>query len=202
MTSAPERAVRAPAAAGRAAVGRVRRAAAADAHGLACADVQAWRETYPGIVPQRFLDRLDPAWRRRYWRASLSGPPGARPESVVFVAEIPGRAVAGFGACGDERVGLDRFDGEFHALYLVRAAHGLGLGRRLMEAMARELVLRGCRTASVWTLRANARARRFYEKLGGVLAAERTLDFDGTAVPEVCYGWADVRRVLDRETGP
>jgi ribosomal protein S18 acetylase RimI-like enzyme len=42
----------------------------------------------------------------------------------------------------------------------------------------------------------NARARAFYEKLGGQLLAERPLDFDGTPVWEVGYGWPDVRAML------
>jgi len=183
------------------AVGQVRRAVPADAAALAQADVRAWHETYPGIVPQRFLDRLDPRYRVRYWDSMLRAP-GRRPESVVFVAEMAGHGVVGFGGCGDERVGLPHVDGEFHALYLLKAAQGLGLGRRLMQSMARELILRGCRTASVWVLRDNARARRFYEKMGGRLTAERPLDFDGTAVMETAYTWPDVRRVLDREGAP
>jgi ribosomal protein S18 acetylase RimI-like enzyme len=179
----------------REAAGLVRRARVGDAAPLARADVQAWRETYPGIVPQRFLDRLDPAVRARYWRGALGAVRGPA-ESAVFVAEMPGHGIVGFGACGDERVGLPDTDGEFHALYLLKVAQDLGLGRRLMQAMARELVLRGARAVSVWTLRDNRRARAFYEKLGGRLQAERPLDFDGTPVWEVGYGWPDVRAML------
>jgi len=179
----------------REAAGLVRRARPTDGPALARADVQAWRETYPGIVPQRFLDQLDVTGRARYWRGALGNPRGPA-ESAVFVAEMPGQGIVGFGACGEERVGLPDIDAEFHALYLLKSAQDLGLGRRLMQAMARELVLRGARAVSVWTLRDNRRARAFYEKLGGRLQAERPLDFDGTMVLEVGYGWPDVRVIL------
>jgi ribosomal protein S18 acetylase RimI-like enzyme len=169
----------------------VRPALAGDDAAIAHVHVEGWRETYPGIVPARVLERLDIESRRLYWRSAIVN---GRMAETVFVAEVDG-TVAGFGVCGREQVGLRGYDGEFHALYLLRYAQGRGLGTRLMAAMARSLIERGMAAATVWALRDNWRARRFYEKLGGRLIADRPLDFDGTRVMEVAYGWTDVSPV-------
>lgn len=169
----------------------VRPARMGDDAAIAHVHVEGWRETYPGIVPARVLDRLDTESRRLYWRSAIVN---RRMAETVFVAEVDG-TVAGFGVCGREQVGLRDYDGEFHALYLLRHAQGRGLGTSLMAAMAHSLAGRGMAAATVWALRDNWRARRFYEKLGGRLIADRPLDFDGTRVMEVAYGWTDVSPV-------
>jgi GNAT superfamily N-acetyltransferase len=167
---------------------RIRAARPSDAAAIARVHVEGWRETYPGIVPRSVLDRLDIADRARYWSAVLREPGR---DSDLFVADTA-EGIVGFGMSGPEQVGLRGYDGEFQALYLLRVGQGRGLGRRLMAVMAAALLVRGWTSATVWTLRPNTRARRFYERLGGQPIGERQLDFDGSAVPEVAYGWADI----------
>jgi ribosomal protein S18 acetylase RimI-like enzyme len=168
--------------------GAVRRATPDDDRIVARIHVAGWRETYPGIVPASVLARLDANGRRGYWRSVITD---RRSPADVFLARFDGADV-GFGVCGREQVGLEGYQGEFHALYLLRAAQGRGIGTALMAAMASSLIERGMTAVTVWVLRDNWRARRFYEKLGGRMIAERPLDFDGTCVMEVAYGWADV----------
>lgn len=168
--------------------GVVRRATPDDDRVVARIHVDGWRETYPGIVPDSVLARLDAENRRGYWRSVIAD---RRWPADVFIASFEEEDV-GFGVCGREQVGLAGYDGEFHALYLLRRAQGRGLGTALMAAMAGAFLERRRTAATVWVLRENWRARAFYEKLGGSLIAERPLDFDGTCVMEVAYGWADV----------
>ena len=40
------------------------------------------------------------------------------------------------------------------------------------------------------------RAVRFYEALGGCLIGEREYDEEGVMLPEVIYGWADIRALV------
>jgi hypothetical protein len=42
---------------------------------------------------------------------------------------------------------------------------------------------------SLWVLRENAKARRFYERLGGVVVAEKEERRAGGVLVEVAYGW-------------
>ncbi|QQP91804.1 GNAT family N-acetyltransferase [Skermanella sp. TT6] len=179
-------------------IGRIRRARLDDAAAIAYVHVAGWRETYPGIVPDRTLAAMDVFSRTRYWAQVLDN---KRNRIDVFVAEMPVEGedrVVGFGVTGPEQVGLADYSGEFHALYVLQVGQGRGLGTRLMTTMAANLVLRGMTASTVWALRDNLRARRFYEKMGGVLVSERPLMFDGTRVMEVAYGWSDVTPLARR----
>ncbi len=43
----------------------------------------------------------------------------------------------------------------------------------------------------IWTLRDNAKARTWYEGLGGVLVGEKSEPYEGHVLNEVGYGWRD-----------
>ncbi|WP_037446888.1 GNAT family N-acetyltransferase [Skermanella stibiiresistens] len=178
--------------------GRIRRARLDDAAAIAYVHVMGWRETYPGIVPARTLATMDVFSRTRYWAQVLDN---KRNRIDVFVAEMPVDGedrVVGFGVTGPEQVGLTEYSGEFHALYVLKVGQGRGLGARMMAAMASALIQRGMNASTVWALRDNWPARRFYEKMGGLLVSERPLMFDGTRVMEVAYGWDDVAPIARR----
>jgi ribosomal protein S18 acetylase RimI-like enzyme len=171
----------------------VRPARLGDADSIARVQVASWRTTYPGMIPQDFLDSMDEASFVGRWAERLRHETSRR---VTFVAEDEGRVV-GFAAGGPEREGDPRYHGELYAIYVLREWQGRGLGRALAKAVAEVLVGRGLRSMLVWVLRDNLAARAFYERLGGVYVREHPLDFGaGFEVMEVSYGWDDVRGVL------
>jgi ribosomal protein S18 acetylase RimI-like enzyme len=179
-------------------IGRIRRARLDDAAAVAYVHVAGWRETYPGIVPARTLASMDVFSRTRYWAQVLDN---KRNRTDIFVAEMPidgEERVVGFGVNGPEQVGLRDYSGEFHALYVLKVGQGQGLGTRLMTTMAAALTTRGMTACTVWALRDNWRARRFYEKMGGKLVSDRPLMFDGIQVMEVAYGWSDITPLARR----
>ncbi len=185
----------------------IRIAKAADASAIARVHVASWHETYRGMVPDAMLAALSVEQRSKAWLQILEGSgegntpggPGAcradAEGTLVFVADLDGSTV-GFASCGAQRTGSLRergYEGEFSAIYVLQAAQRLGLGRRLMVSMATDLQGRGFRGAALWVLRDNARARRFYEFLGGIPVAERNDDREGgLTLPEVAYGWTDL----------
>src|SRR5580698_5057335 len=57
-----------------------------DAGGLARVHVKSWRETYPGLLPAGYLERMNPLLYARRWRQQLTR---ARPGELVLVAEGP-----------------------------------------------------------------------------------------------------------------
>jgi ribosomal protein S18 acetylase RimI-like enzyme len=61
-----------------------------------------------------------------------------------------------------------------------------------MQAMARFLISRGISAASLWVMRDNRAARRFYEAIGGRLVAEKSDKRRGVRIAEVAYGWDDL----------
>ncbi len=161
-----------------------------DVYVLAQVHVQAWRETYPGILPQAYLDRLSvPIHATRWMSRLIDG------DEITLAAEGPDGLV-GY-ASGDTvtRRGPASADGEITTLYLLRRAQGHGLGRQLMTSLARALAARGAQSLVIWVLRDNLRARGFYEAMGGVLAGERMERVGGWNVPSVGYRWADVGAV-------
>lgn len=167
----------------------LRAATPADAKAVARIHVESWRTTYPGMIPDRYLAgmRVDDYAER--WRRTLVDPAH---RSLVFIAEEAGLPV-GFASGGRDRDAERREVGELYAIYLLRSAQGRGHGRRLLLAVAEALAERGLTTMVVWVLRDNARARAFYERMGGVYQRERLLDFAaGFSVMEVSYRWADV----------
>jgi GNAT superfamily N-acetyltransferase len=168
----------------------VRPARLDDSEGIARVQVASWRTTYPGMIPQDFLDSMDDAAFAGRWSERLSHETSRR---TTFVAEDEGRLV-GFATGGAEREGDAQYDGELYAIYVLQEWQGQGLGRELVNAVAGALVERGLHSMLVWVLRDNLPARAFYERLGGVYVREHPLDFGaGFEVMEVSYGWGDVR---------
>lgn len=168
-----------------------REAIPGDAAALGALHAASWRETYAGLLPRAFLDALPD--RTAMWRAVLDDPT-AFGSTSVFVAERDGR-LTGFGACTGQRdpdLQAQGYDGEFAAIYVLRAHQGAGTGRALMRRLARRLLDQGRSAASLWVLRENAGACAFYERLGGGRLHERVEEQAGVTLTEVGYGWADL----------
>ena len=166
----------------------VRPARLADSGRIGEIHVAAWREAYADLMPPARLAALDIAERAAMWRHQLA----SGTARGIAVAEQD-RVIVGFASCAKQRaVGLAAagYSGEVAAIYVLRAGQRRGAGRALMQAMARRLVAEGYRSMALWVLAANAPARRFYERLGGAVVAER---IDG-GDPEVAYGWRDLTR--------
>lgn len=176
----------------------IRQAQSGDARGIAAVHVAAWRETYRGIVPDAYLDGLSVDEREAMWRR-LDAP--ANPSFAVVAVDAAAQVV-GFASGGPRRDGPEEFAGELNAIYLLRAAQGHGIGRRLVAAVARELAAREMPSMLLWVFRDNLPARQFYETLGGSLLTSQQFEIDGQAITEVSYGWLDTTALYaDHENG-
>jgi hypothetical protein len=81
--------------------GSIRTATVADAAAIGSVHVEAWRETYVGIVPDHVLAGLSVDGRAAMWGRILCNPTALN-ESAAFVAERGG-TIVGFGCCGVQR---------------------------------------------------------------------------------------------------
>jgi GNAT superfamily N-acetyltransferase len=162
----------------------IRQADPGDAAAIAAIEVEAWRATYPGMLPDGALIRMSTLRKTRQWACELrNGPDG------VWVWQDEGAGVLGFGHCGRQRIPSLPFQGEITMLYVLPDAQGQGIGRRLLSTMLADLRRRGMGSALVWVLAANP-ARFFYARLGGRLVLRRMIEVDGTPVEAMGYGWA------------
>ena len=153
-----------------------------DAGDLARVHVQAWRETYPGLLPKAYLDALSIPRHARLWRRRLMST-----HEVTLAAEgVDG--LVGYCSGGESRVPSDGL-AEITTLYVLREAQEAGLGRRLLTDTARVLAARGALSLIIWVLRDNTPARGFYEHLGGKLDAARVETVGGRVIPSVGYRW-------------
>lgn len=172
---------------------QIRRAAVADAAGIARVHVDAWRETYRGQIPDEFLASLSSERRQARWEQDLA-PQDER--VVTFVTEWAGEIV-GFCGVGPERGSLPAYDGELWGLYLLRKFQGRGLGRELFLTGARHLRDCGFQRMMLWVLDTNP-ARGFYEHMGGFLAGEQPIEIGGVMYREVAYGWEDLAALVGK----
>ena len=135
----------------------VRPAAEADATRLGVVHVQAWHETYPGLVAQEALDALDPIARADRWREWIRHP--ANPV-VLRLGIDPTEQIVGMIAAGPARDEDAPTDWELRAINVLRCAHGSGLADALVEDAV------GDRPTYLWVLENNPRAHAFYRRLG------------------------------------
>lgn len=172
---------------------RFREAKSSDAAAIGALHITSWCETYTGLLPNQLLNDLSAEERAAMWSAVMNDP-ATFGGTAVFVAKAGGKIV-GFGACGgqrDEALKEQGFDGEVGAIYVLQSHQHAGLGSSLMSLMARSLLDRGRTAATLWVLRENASARRFYEHLGGTLVGEKPDEHWGATLTEVAYGWSDL----------
>ena len=164
----------------------IREATVQDAANIANVHVVSWRESYQGIVPQPYLDSLDVGVRTESWKSRLD-----QGVATVFVAVLDGQ-LCGFISGGKARESIQDFDGEFFAIYLLRAAKGRGIGRLLMRRLAETLLAEGLTKGLVWVLADNP-TRHFYEHLGAQEVARKMEPVGGADLLEIAYGWQDIR---------
>ena len=158
----------------------IRRATIEDAAGIAAVSIQAWRETYPGIMPQSVLDDLSVEQRAANWQSWLSKP------TQCFVAEDGSRMI-GFVDGGAARDPGYDFTSEIYAIYLLQGWQKQGLGRRLVETFLGALEPAKPSSFYIWVAEGNKSARGFYERLGGRSFQEKVTET--YQLKELAYGW-------------
>ena len=128
----------------------------ADISARALVHCRAWEETYRGLIPDAVLDSMTPE--------AVEAAVRALPMETL-VAEGPDGLV-GFACFLPEARDFTarRNTSEIAALYLLRSAQGLGLGRRLLEAALDHLPPH--QDVVLYVLDKNRRAIRFYESMG------------------------------------
>lgn len=168
----------------------VRPATAADALAIATVHVRSWQAAYRGLLPQSYLDALDPDQSVDGWQTLLAATRWPATGILVLVRDTTissGHAEAAddgdaTGIIGFAGLGPTRDEdedphtvGELQTLYLHPDVWRRGSGSMLLQAAQSQLVGAGFQVASAWVLETNTRARIFYEG--------HNWRFDGTSKP-------------------
>lgn len=163
----------------------VRWAEPADAQAIAEIHVLAWQVGYRSLLPDELLDAMTAASRLPRWQQWL-----AEPTPRTRVAEQEGQ-VLGWLTTGPQRdQDLDPIAvAEIYALYVHPAAWGCGVGSALMETARADLAARGYTETTLWVLRSNARAIRFYRqhRFRADGAAKTEIGAHGAVFDEIRY---------------
>ena len=92
----------------------IRAATNGDASTIAQVRVASWRATYPGVVPQAYLNSLDEQGFVARWRERIT----TKDFTLIHVVERDCR-LCGFAAGGAVRKTVRTYKGELYALYLL-----------------------------------------------------------------------------------
>jgi ribosomal protein S18 acetylase RimI-like enzyme len=160
---------------------RIRAAVPDDAETVAAVHVAAWQEAYRGLLADGYLASLSVDGRARHWDGVIAG----LSRDFLLVAEV-GPTVVGYSHVGPNRdIDAAPHTGELYSLYLHPDWWGAGFGRAVHDAALVRLAENGYGLATLWMLRTNQRARRFYERQGwSQVAGVRTQEFDGQVVTD------------------
>ena len=162
----------------------VRQAAPSDADAIGRVQVETWRATYTGLMPDETVASFDVEARQRMWREGLGRDP--RPGSATFVAEVDGEVV-GFASVGRSRDEGAENEGELYAIYLHPSCWDRGIGRTLLERAEGSMRDFGFDRAVLWVLEGNERGERFYHAAGWTPDGRKDDEFQGAQVVEVRY---------------
>ena len=154
-----------------------RRASHGDALGIATTKVRSWQAAYRGLIPQAYLDRLNPdevALRAEKWISE-----SVQEHHWVYEdsGSIGGWACTTMPARDSE---LNDETGEVVAIYLLPEFWGQGIGDRLFQLCVQGLIEQGATSIILWMLEGNEQAHRFYERQGFTHDGQRkSLDLGG-----------------------
>ncbi|WP_230405247.1 GNAT family N-acetyltransferase [Undibacterium rugosum] len=173
----------------------LRRATVGDAEAIAAVRVESWQTTYRGMIPDSYLDEMRVEDSFLHWKTVLEALPTAGDRACVYVAESEGHIIGFASGMLLERA-KHGFSAELSAVYLRPAWQRSGIGRRMVQKVARTLQAQGAQNLLVWLISGNNVARNFCEELGAEFILEQEFSWDGVDLKESGYGWRDLSVLL------
>ena len=161
---------------------KARRATSEDSKRIAEIQVEGWKAAYRGIIPDDFLDAMEPEKRRSFWDQQVRDECGD-----MFVA-VADREVTGFCHLIPSRDADGEGMSEIAAIYVDPSAWRQGCGRSLCDAALASAFQHDSPWVTLWVLADNCFGRRFYEAMGFLAdGATKSEDRPGFNLEEVRY---------------
>lgn len=166
----------------------IRTARTGDAPGIAHVHTQSWRETYRGLMPGDFLERMTSSAAQER-RETSWGQTIEISRERVYVADLNGEIVA-FASVGPAR-DHPGYDDELMTLYSLQTVQGHGIGRQLLHHAMQDSRTGGAKNMALWVLDRNP-TRQWYARQGATEAGEKQ---EGE-LREIRMVWDDLTRLL------
>lgn len=164
-----------------------REATVADCSEVARVHVQSWKQSFAGIVPQTFLDKMSVEKRANAFEQGFSAD-----SYKMYVAEVPEFGVVGFADFGEPREDIDAYEGELYAIYLLPEYQRKGIGERLFN-LGVEFFVEGGKSSMYLLALEVSPYKSFYEKKGGEIVGRKRIEIEGVTYDELVYGWESLR---------
>ena len=157
-----------------------------DAAGIAALHAESWQNAYRGLVPDSFLDGPVIDERLLYWTQRMATDDEG-PRQVLKA--VNGGEMVGF-VC-TVRDADPVWGPLLDNLHVKPGFKGQGIGRDLLMAARKWAAgVAPGRPMHLWVIEDNTNARRFYDRVGGVVAERQIVDFTaGIATPALRYVW-------------
>lgn len=160
-----------------------REATILDSTAVARVHVRSWRESFAGIVPQAFLDKMSVEQRTEVFARRFSDT-----SYGMYVAEAEESEVIGFADYGEPRDDVIGYEAELYAIYLLPEYQGRGVGQALFQRVVEALIRSGKKSLYLLALEVSP-YKSFYEKMGGRVVERRRKELEGVTFDVLVYGW-------------
>lgn len=174
---------------------KLRLATVRDQAEIAHLHCDSWYEAFNTINPELVKARGDDYSRRyRTWGEILQDE-----QFFTYVAVDKTEKILGFGQGGTVRDHLNEpsYDGELVRLYVAPDKKGLGIGKKLINIVARTLKSQGNNSMIVVAWSINTPARAVYEHLGATFIKEIAQEKDGFDNSQAVYGWQNINTIIE-----
>ncbi|GAA0325898.1 GNAT family N-acetyltransferase [Bacillus carboniphilus] len=169
---------------------RIREATIDDIEGIASVHIQAWKETYKGIISDGVLSSLNMEQKIKQWMHIVHEQEKNNGQTIVAVNSD--EKIIGFAHFGKERTGKYSVGGELTAIYILKKYHRKGIGRALLNHGVRYLMDNGYNSLLVWVLSENP-SKAFYEGFYPIELDREWIQIGEKKHEEIAYGWKDIK---------
>ena len=144
--------------------------------------ISGWRTAYKGIIDDEYLENMNYEERIKMRQKDYK-------ETGFIVAEHDNEVV-GFCRYTDnmeKTPETPEVDCELRALYVKPELKHNGIGKKMFQYAVNEFKNIGKTKMVLWCLKDNVLARKFYEKMGGIIIKERLIHIGNRDYEEVAF---------------
>ena len=154
--------------------------------------VDDWKIAYKGMVDEEYLNSLTYEDQTKKRAKSLSEEPQTGESTYMYIDENTNE-VLGFMVVGKDYESSLKADMEIQALYVDPSHRYRGIGSKLVCFAKEEMKKNNYESLSIWCLKKNFPARKFYEKMDGKIVEEKDFAVGNQMLKKVCFKYFSER---------